>query len=180
MAMLKNFVLPLCLAGFLPLLHGQAAPTATRLADIQVGVAGSAYTLDYDDGYEEGLTVYGDVDFRKHLGIEALYRNASIQTPHDIGENHLLIGPRYHVDRSRFSPYAKALLGSGTINFQKGFYAGNSSQTYFIYALGGGVDLHATRHINVRLIDFEYQIWPGFAPHGLTPYGYSAGAAYHF
>ena len=54
------------------------------------------------------------------------------------------------------------------------------SQSYFIYALGGGVDYHATRHINIRLIDFEYQFWPGFKPNGLNPSGFNIGAAYVF
>jgi hypothetical protein len=178
--MLKILV---CLAGFtafLPALHAQATYAASRLASLQVGVMGSAYTLDYNEGFEEGLAVYGDLDVTRHWGIEGLYRNASIQTPHDIGENHLLAGPRYHLNRGLFEPYAKALVGEGTINFQKGYNATSSSQHYFIYALGGGVDLHATRHINVRLIDFEYQLWPGFSNHGLTPYGFNAGVAYRF
>jgi hypothetical protein len=178
--MVKSAVLFLGFTGFLPTVFAQAAPTAIRRAAIQVGVAGSAYTLDYGEGYEEGLTVYGDVDFTKHLGLEALYRNASIQTPHDIGENHLLIGPRYKFGLGRFAPYAKGLFGEGTINFQKGYNFSAYSESYFIYALGGGVDVHVTRHVNVRPIDFEYQIWPGFQPHGLTPYGFSVGAAYAF
>jgi hypothetical protein len=178
--MLKVLV---CLFGFtavVPTLQAQATYTASRLASLQVGVTGSAYTLDYDDGFEEGIAVYGDLDVTRHWGIEGLYRNASIQTPHDIGENHLLAGPRYHIDRGRFQPYAKALAGEGTINFQQGFNLTSHSEHYFIYALGGGVDYRASRHINVRLIDFEYQIWPGFRDHGLTPYGFNAGAAYRF
>jgi hypothetical protein len=178
--MMKSIVLFLGFSGLLPPLCAQAAPTAIRRAAIQVGVAGSAYTLDYGEGYEEGITVYGDLDFTRHLGVEALYRNASIHTPRDIGENHLLIGPRYKFEHGRFAPYAKGLIGEGTINFQQGYNLTAYSENYFIYALGGGADLHVTRHVNVRLIDFEYQIWPNFQPHGLTPYGYSVGAAYAF
>ena len=177
------FKVLVCLAGFIalaPTLHAQASYTASRRAGIQIGVTGSAYTLDYNEGYEEGISVYGDIDFTRHLGLEALYRNASIQTPHDIGENHALIGPRYHFTHGRFMPYAKGLVGEGTINFQQGFNAVSSSQTYFIYVLGGGLDFHATRHVNIRAIDFEYQLWPTFKPNGLTPYGYNVGAAYTF
>jgi hypothetical protein len=165
---------------FLPALSAQAGYTATRRADIQVGVAASAYTLDYDEGREEGLTVYGDVDFTRHLGVEALYRNASIITPHDIGENHFLAGPRFRMKVGRFVPYAKLLIGAGTINFQTGYNARAYEQTYLDYAFGAGVDLHATRHINVRLFDLEFQRWPNFPPHGLTPWGASIGAAYRF
>jgi hypothetical protein len=178
--MLKTNVFLLATVALLPSLGAQAVYSATKRFNVQVGVAGSAYSLDYGDGHEDGFTLYGDVDFTKHLGVEALYRNASIITPHDTGENHALVGPRYHFDHGIFSPYAKGLVGTGTINFQQGFNAVASSQTYFIYALGGGLDIRATRHINVRAIDFEYQIWPGFKPNGLTPYGASIGAAYRF
>jgi hypothetical protein len=172
-----------CLAGLVvsaPALNAQATYTASRRASIQIGVAGSAFTLDDQDGHEEGIAVYGDLDVGRHWGLEGIYRNASIETPHDIGENHLIAGPRYHFEHGRFEPYAKGLVGLGTINFQQGYNITSYSEHYFIYVAGGGVDFRATRHVNVRLFDFEYQFWPGFAPHGLTPYGYSAGVAYHF
>ena len=178
--MWKTAVFCVCLLCHMPGLRGQATYTAGRSASVQVGVAASTYTLDYGEGHESGFTVYGDVDFTKHLGVEALYRNASIVTPHDTGENHLLVGPRLRKTYGPFTPYGKLLLGSGTINFQQGYNLTAYSETYFIYAIGGGVDLHARHHLNIRLIDFEYQFWPGFPPHGLTPYGASAGAAYVF
>ena len=178
--MYKNAAYILMLFVSAPLMHSQNLPSAIRRASIQVGVAGSAFTLDYGEGYEKGLTVFGDVDFAHHLGIEALYRNASIITPHDIGENHILAGPRFAFQKGRFKPYAKALAGVGTINFQQGYNVTAYSESYFIYALGGGFDYHLTRRINIRPIDFEYQIWPTFAPNGLTPYGYTAGVAYQF
>ena len=40
--------------------------------------------------------------------------------------------------------------------------------------------ISVTRKINVRVIDFEYQQWPGFSPNGLSPYVITAGAAYTF
>ncbi len=178
--MLKILSLTLCLLGASSISEAQNIAAAKRDFGFQVGVAGSSYTLDYNDGREEGIAVYGDLDLPRHLGLEAIYRNASIQTPHDIGENHILVGPRLRVRRGRFILYGKALVGIGTINFQQGYFAANSSQSYFIYALGGGLDYHATHHINVRLIDFEYQLWPTFQPHGLTPTGFSIGAAYAF
>ena len=178
--MWKTVVCLLAFAALVPSLSAQKLYTAVRRMDVQAGVAGSSYTLDYGEGREEGITVFGDVDFAHHLGLEVLYRNASIQTPHDIGENHLLGGPRFRFQKGRFFPYVKVLAGSGTINFQQGYNVSAYSQTYFIVSFGGGVDYEAPRHINVRLFDFEYQEWPTFKPNGLTPTGFSVGVAYHF
>ena len=178
--MLKTLSYSLLLLAITSLCKAQNLPAGKREVGIRVGVAASSYTLDYGEGREDGLTVYADLDLPKHLGIEALYRNASIQTPHDIGENHLLIGPRLSVHKGRFIPYGKALAGMGTINFQQGYNVSSYSESYFIYAFGGGLDYHATRRLNLRLLDFEYQLWPGFKPNGLTPTGFSVGAAYAF
>ena len=178
--MLKFLSYSFCLLAISSIAKAQNLPAAKRVVGLQVGVACSSYTLDYGEGREDGITVYADLDLPKHLGLEALYRNASIQTPHDIGENHLLVGPRLSAHKGRFIPYGKALVGVGTINFQQGYNVTSSSQSYFIYALGGGLDYHATRRLNLRLIDFEYQLWPGFKPNGLTPTGFSIGAAYAF
>lgn len=163
-----------------PASRGQAVYSAIRTGVLQVGVAGSSFSLDYGEGREQGVMVYADFDLKYHLGIEALYRNASIITPHDIGENHLFIGPRIRFTRGRFTPYAKLLAGRATLVFQQGYNTANSSQGYLAYALGGGLDISVSRHINVRAIDYEYQEWPGFKPHGLTPTGISVGAAYVF
>ena len=180
MAIYKKLLFSLLLIATCVIANAQNVAAGKREFGFQVGVAGSSYTLDYSDGREEGLAVYADLDLPKHLGIEALYRNASIPTPHDIGENHVLIGPRFSVRRGRFIPYGKALVGSGTINFQQGYYQSASSQSYLTYAFGAGLDYHLTRHLNIRALDFEYQLWPHFQPHGLTPTGFSAGAAYAF
>ena len=178
--MLKNLLLPLYLVAICSIASAQNVAAGKREIAVQVGVAGSSYTLDYDDGREEGIAIYADLDLPRHLGIEALYRNASLQTPHDIGENHALVGPRLTIHKGRFIPYAKALVGIGTINFQQGYYQSSSSQSYLIYAFGGGLDYHLSRHLNIRALDFEYQLWPTFQPHGLTPTGFSVGAAYAF
>ena len=180
MAMSKNLLFSLFLVALCSLASAQNIAGGKRDFGIQVGVAASSYTLDYGDGREEGVGIYADLDLPKHLGIEALYRNASLKTPHDIGENHLLVGPRLSVHKGRFIPYGKALVGMGTINFQQGYFVSDSSQSYLIYAFGGGLDYHVSRHFNVRAFDFEYQLWPTFQPHGLTPTGFSAGAAYSF
>jgi hypothetical protein len=161
-------------------LHAQALPAASRLASVQVGIAGSIVAPDYRQGHDLGFTIYGDLDVLQHFGLEALFRDASIITPRDIGINNYLIGPRIKLTRGRFTPYGKFLLGYGVINFQKGDNPVAYSEHHRMYAYGGGVDMRATRRINVRLFDIEYQNWPGFSNSGLTPYSASAGVAYRF
>ena len=178
--MLKATLYALTLIASTPLLHAQKVYSASRRESIQVGFAGSSYSLDYGEGREKGFTIFGDIDLSHHLGAEVLYRNASIDTPGDIGENHLLAGPRGFITRGRFTPYLKGLAGLGTINFQQGTFLVDHSEHYFIFALGGGLDIRATQHIVVRAIDYEYQIWPTFKPNGLSPTGFSVGVAYKF
>ena len=49
-----------------------------------------------------------------------------------------------------------------------------------MYALGGGLDLRASRHFVIRAVDFESQHWPGYRVNGLTPFVTSFGVAYAF
>ena len=164
------------------LLNAQATPTASRMIRFrsQIGIAGTQVQTDHGPGTDRGLVIYGDIDISKYLGVEALFRDATIVSPSDFGIDNYLIGPRASFRRGRFTPYAKALFGYAFINFQKGYYPQDSSERHRIYTLGGGVDMRATPHINVRLFDYERQDWLGFQPHGLTPSSESIGVAYQF
>ena len=157
----------------------QATATARRLGTFQVGGGVSIASPDYGPGHIEGYSVFADFDFLDHIGVEAVTHQVSLVTPTDIGENTYLIGPRYFRTYGRFSPYAKLLVGLATFNLQFD-YAPHTSSSYIAYALGGGLDIRATEHINVRAIDFEAQRWPGFAVNGLTPYVTTVGVAYNF
>jgi opacity protein-like surface antigen len=59
-------------------------------------------------------------------------------------------------------------------------YANPQTGTYFAYGLGVGVEYKITHNINIRGFDAEFQNWPGFPPHGLSPITYTIGAAYVF
>jgi hypothetical protein len=87
---------------------------------------------------------------------------------------------RYQVAKDRFHPYAKGLFGLGTVQYQPGYNPNPTSLHFTTYAIGGGVDITAARHLNIRLIDLEYQFMPSFSPHGLTPFAGTIGAAYRF
>jgi hypothetical protein len=162
-----------------PFALAQAIPTASRAGTLQIGIAGTYVNPDYGEHYTAGPTLYGTLDFTQHIGVEGDIHMASILTPGDIGEDSYLFGPRYVFHHKRFSPYIKGLAGIGVINFQFDNIP-HSSAKYIIYAVGGGLDIKATRHINVRAIDFEYQQWPTFSPHTLSPYAITVGVAYSF
>jgi hypothetical protein len=51
--------------------------------------------------------------------------------------------------------------------------------SYFVVAPAAGLDwhLHESRW-NVRVLDFEYQLWPRFTYGELHPYGLSAGISF--
>lgn len=172
-----------CFVGLATLSHAQAVPTASRAGTIQLGIGGTFVSPDYSNRYLKGVSAYGDFDFAHHLGVEGDI-HISIITPTDIAENTYLIGPRYNLQYGRFHPYAKALLGIGTFQYQQGSpghgYANGGTFKYFTYAIGGGLDIKATEHINVRAFDLEYQDWPGYATNGLTPVVTTIGVAYVF
>lgn len=146
---------------------------------MQIGIAGTYVRPDYGEHYTAGPTIYGTFDFTQHIGIEGDIHIASIFTPGDIGEDTYLLGPRYVFHHGRYAPYVKGLAGIGIIKYQFDNIP-HSSATYIAYALGGGLDIKATRKINVRAFDFEYQQYPGFQPHTLSPYAITIGVAYSF
>jgi hypothetical protein len=163
-------------------LHGQAAPTAIRNSSIQLGAGYSFAKPDYGQKKIQGYTIYGTYNFTRHWGIEGDIHRIDVITPTDIGQDSYLLGPRYSFRFGRFMPYGKGLLGLGTFktDYDPRSNRKNFSHTYKMWAAGGGVDMMASRHWNIRLVDFEYQNWPGFANHGLTPYVFTFGAAYTF
>ncbi|HZY72342.1 MAG TPA: outer membrane beta-barrel protein [Edaphobacter sp.] len=169
-----------CVLGLTTLSHGQAIPTASRSGGLQIG-GGLTYARPDYGRPVKGFTIYGNYDFTRHFGIEGDIHFANIITPDDIGETSYLLGPRYRRQYGRFTPYAKGMLGIGRFQYQYPSRWGHAyALTYKIYAVGGGVDLQATRHLNVRAFDFEYQGWPGYHTNGLTPIVMTVGVAYSF
>jgi hypothetical protein len=168
-----------CVLSMTPLLRGQALPTASRIGAIQVGVGGTLTNPDYGQKNIEQITFFADYNFGHNLGVEGVI-HYSVNTPTDISENSYVAGPRYILRYKRFQPYAKVLFGVGHFGLQQGSFANPDTATYFEYVLGGGLDIHATHHINIRAFDFEAQKWPGFSKSGLSPLSGTIGVAYVF
>jgi len=161
-------------------LYGQDMPGATRGATFQVGGGFSAANPDYSRKWITGVSVYADADLRRHIGIEFDYHYINLNTPFDLGEVTYLVGLRYSVNIHRFHPYVKGMLGLGTFEIEKDYYHNSSSNTYMAAAFGGGVEMPLTGHLNLRVIDAEFQRWPSFPPNGLSPFALTSGLAYRF
>jgi hypothetical protein len=159
--------------------HAQAVPTASRVGSIALGVGGTIINPDFGQTNIGAITFFGDVNLARSIGVEGVI-HYSVHTPSDVSENSYIIGPRYIVRHKRLEGYAKVLFGVGHFGLQQGSFANPNTATYFEYAVGGGIDVHVTRHINIRAIDLEVQKWPGFHPNTLSPYGGTIGASYVF
>lgn len=162
--------------------RAQATATERKAGDLQVGAGLSLVHPDYDRvNTIKGYTFYANFDFRTHYGVEGEFRQSGIGALSGEYERNYLIGPRYIFHFKRFTPYAKFLIGRGVFNYPPPpppYKPANLA--YNMLALGGGVDFIVLRHLNVRLVDFEYQRWLSFQKDTLTPTVITFGAAYHF
>jgi opacity protein-like surface antigen len=181
---LKIFTL-ICLVGFtVASLHGQAAATAWRVGDLQIGAMFNLADTDYRPNKFKGYGFYSTYDFRYHVGIEGEFHQINDpDAAEGIYERTYEIGPRYVLHYGRFAPYAKIMYGRGVFNYPPVFgdpkIGPIANLAYNIFAIGGGGDYHVRPWLNVRA-EYEYQKWLSFPPNGLTPKIFSVGAAYRF
>jgi opacity protein-like surface antigen len=74
-------------------------------------------------------------------------------------------GPQLKYRAGRFEPFAEVLMGGAHSNFyanacsKEGICATKSpTNNAFALAIGGGVDIKATEHIAIRLVDADYEL----------------------
>lgn len=161
--------------------HGQAIPAATQPGVLTVGGDISYGKTDIFPNRTYGAGVFANFDFTEHISIDADAHIQALSTPDDYIENSYELGPRYNFHYGRYTPYVKVLIGIGTTSISDNrIYEGiPQPASYFIYSPGGGVDIKVKGHWMAR-VDGEYQFWPGFTPHGLTPFVASVGIGYRF
>ena len=167
-------------------LHAQVTPSAFRgQLSLTAGGMGSVFQPDYAGGGLPqsspqrlfGAGIYVDLKMTRWIQLEGEARWLRGNAFVDITEDNYLIGPRvpiHEFKRLGITPYGKALVGLGRMNFEYNQAYGRFTDL----ALGGGVDLKLTKRISVRPFDFEYQLWPNWINGTLKPYGASAGIAY--
>jgi hypothetical protein len=164
----------------------QVEPSAfQRQLSITAGAFASGFQPDYAGGLIAqtapnrlyGVGAYVDVKFTRWIQIEGEGRWLRFNQFNNINESNYLIGPRLPIRRLRFwraTPYAKALIGLGKMNFEYNEATGSFTDI----AYGGGLDIRVTRKISLRAVDFEYQEWPKWVNSSLYPYGVSVGVGY--
>ncbi len=161
-------------------LQGQAAPAVRGgIPPLTAGGYYSNFYSDYNPVHLGGAGVYVDWNIFGRLGVEGEARWLRFNQLQGSYEDNYLVGPRYSWHFKKFVPYAKFLMGAGELEFN----ANQGHGGYFAMAPGGGLDYRLTRRVTIRVIDYEYQIWPsalggGFPSNGLTPHGFSFGAGY--
>ncbi len=153
----------------------QALPTATGPGPyIAVGVTGSIFNTDYGKTNIAGPTIFVDANIRRRWGLEGEARFLRYHQTTGIQQDEYLIGPRYAFKDSHLVPYVKFPVGLTKMQFPYGYGTGH----YFVMAPGGGFDYWLNDRVRLRLVDFEYQLWPQFTFGTLHPYGASAGVSF--
>lgn len=88
-------------------------------------------------------------DFSGHYGK----RDVSPAVQRDISTHMALFGPRVAMP-ARVRPFAHALFGVARGN--AAVFGSSASETSFGMALGGGVDVEASDHVSIRLVQGDY------------------------
>ncbi len=176
---MKRVVLLAALASFPTGLLAQAAPAVRTGAALTGGAYYSSFHSDYTPNRLGGAGIYVDWDVFGRIGVEGEARWLRFNQQLGSYEDNYLAGPRYSRRYGKFVPYVKFLMGAGELEFPSNFGHGG----YFALAPGGGLDYRLTRHVTLRVVDYEYQFWPsalggGLPSNGLTPNGFSFGAGY--
>jgi Outer membrane protein beta-barrel domain len=180
------FLSSLLAAGTLSVRAQVVAAATGRQLSVTAGGMFSVFQPDYTGGGVAstapnrlyGLGTYVDVKVTRWVQFEAEGRWLRFNQLDNINESNYLIGPRLPIHKLHFwraTPYAKALIGLGDMNFEFNEATGRFTDI----AYGGGLDVKLNRKISVRAVDFEYQQWPKWINNDqLQPYGVSVGVGY--
>lgn len=143
-------------------------------ANIVVGGGVSLFETDYGQQKIGGMVGYADVNPTWRYGVEFEGRKLNYHTSEDVQESTYMVGPKVALKGGNLRPYAKFMVGVGKITLPFKYATGS----FLAYAPGGGVDWLVGDRLIVRVVDFEYQMWPEFTYGKLTPYGISMGVSF--
>lgn len=147
----------------------QAAPSGYRQSlSYFAGATATGQYLQYGERKQLGVTGFLDVETSHHIGAEV---EVTWIKPRQVDNLHTMTyqaGPRFRIDRGKWEPYVKTLVGVGEFSYPYHYFGTGS---FLIVSPGGGVDYRLNSRVRVRLADFEYTYWPQFTynPGTTTP-----------
>ena len=162
---------------FLPAVAlGQAKYAATGPGTyIQVGLTGSGFRSEYGQRLVAGGGLFLDAHLYRRLGIEAKVRTLNLHTDEGVRQTTYLVGPKLTILPHRIRPFVKLLAGRGDFRFPYGYAQGS----YFVAAPGAGLDWRlGESRWSLRVLDVEYQVWPGFTFGRMKELGASSGVTF--
>jgi hypothetical protein len=179
LAVLSLTLLIAALAGPLaPACQAQATYAGTGPGSyIDLGVTASGFESgQYGNTRLAGGTLFLDANLYRRIGVEAEARSLKYNSTEGLHETNYLVGPKISAMGHTLRPYAKFLVGRGDFRFPFGYAYGK----YFMMAPGAGLDWHIKySRLTIRVVDFEYQVWPDFTFGAIHPYGVSTGISWH-
>lgn len=89
------------------------------------------------------------------FGQPALAARYTLSSSTSAKETTYLFGPELHYEFGKLRPYGNFYIGPGDITWGGNGFKDNS----IVYDFGGGLDYHLNHLVNIRLADFQYQIW---------------------
>ncbi len=155
--------------------HAQAEPAGIGPGSyVAVGVGAAGFNSGYGQQRIVGPTVYLDANLYRRVGFEAEARTLRFHTSEDLRQTTYLAGIRLTTHRYNVRPYTKLLAGVGVMTFP--FH--DAHGRYLVVAPGAGLDWRTRRNgLQVRLLEVEYQYWPGFTFGPLRSWGVSSGVS---
>ena len=114
------------------------------------------------------------------LGLEVEGRDVNYATPSYLPGHRMdtgLGGPMFEFRRNRrVRPFAKYLVGLGSIDLPNGTNYQHDTRT--VFAPAAGADVRLLGRLSARG-EYEYQFWHQlFGPHDLNPQGFTFGVVY--
>jgi len=135
---------------------------------------GSGVSRQNFNGFDGALTGY----FNQNLGITADF-SGNYKTIEGVSAKvyTYTFGPTLRVPMDKATPFVHALFGGG--HATAGVEGASVSSNGFAYAIGGGLDLNATKNVAIRIGQFDY-FGTRFESENQKNFRYSAGIVLKF
>lgn len=135
---------------------------------------GSGVSRQSFNGFDGAVTGY----FNQNLGITADFSGA-FKTVDGVSAKvySYTFGPTLRVPMDKATPFVHALFGGARAT--AGFEGDSASSNGFAYAIGGGLDLNATKNVAIRVGQFDY-FGTRIEGENQKNFRYSAGIVFKF